>query len=228
MNYPLRSAVISYVSDGDTESLRRATEGLYRRYPKYVSDSLMNILGTHDTERILTALGDRDWFGESNETLSVRRLSPEDRERAKLLLTEAYSIICVLPGIPCVYYGDEAGAEGYRDPFCRRPFPWRGRDLQLTEKYTEFGMERKNNAWLCDALFEIEALTPEYLSVRRTSTDGVHSVTYVINNTDLSLRYDPKSCDTVPDGFGVEVPPRGRVTIVRSGECESSGCCHKS
>ena len=212
MNYPLRAAVLSYVLDGDTESLRRATEGLYRRYPKHVSDHIMNILGTHDTERVLTALGDRDWFGESNKELSQRRMTSETKAHAVSLLVEAYSIICALPGIPCVYYGDEAGMEGFRDPFCRRPFPWNDRDTELTEKYAQLGMTRRDEKWLDKALFSIEALTPQYLAVRRTSADGVHDVLYVINNTDCELRYDTESCCISSGDFGITVPPRERVT----------------
>jgi 4-alpha-glucanotransferase len=33
------------------------------------------------------------------------------------------------PGVPCIYYGDEAGLEGYSDPLNRRTYPW-GREHQ--------------------------------------------------------------------------------------------------
>ena len=66
MNYPLRSAIIEYVKWGNCEFLRHCTEGTYRRYPKCSSDNLMNFLGTHDTERIITILGGESSHGKSN------------------------------------------------------------------------------------------------------------------------------------------------------------------
>ena len=185
MNYPLRSAIISYILHGDTESLRHATEGLYRRYPKHVSDNLLNFLGTHDTERALTVFGDDDYFALSNAELSTRRMTDEGRAAAKKKLLEAYAMITALPGIPCVFYGDEAGLEGYRDPFCRMPFPWGREDAELTEKYRELGNFRKNEEMLADADFEIVSLTEEsFVFTRRR--DG-EKLTAYINNTDAEL-----------------------------------------
>lgn len=57
MNYPLREAIIGYLRDKNADRFRETTERLYRRYPKWASDCQMNFLGTHDTIRILTALG---------------------------------------------------------------------------------------------------------------------------------------------------------------------------
>ena len=49
-------------------------------------------------------------------------------------------------GVPSVYYGDEAGMEGYRDPFCRLPFPWGREDKELAAHYAALGAMRKNHA----------------------------------------------------------------------------------
>lgn len=190
MNYPLRSAILSYIAYGDDESLRRATEGLYRRYPKHVSDTLMNFLGTHDTERALTVLGDADYFDLTNDELSVRNMACVDREAAVRKLKEAYAMICALPGVPCVFYGDEAGMEGYRDPFCRKPFPWKNIDSDIFDEYQKLGNIRKNETLLRDALFEIEELTPErFVFVRRPVNGAGYSLVAVINNTDEEMTY---------------------------------------
>ncbi len=155
MNYPLRSAVIEYVKYGNTEALRRFTEGTYRRYPKQSSDNLMNFLGTHDTERILSILGGEECGDKTNKELSALKMTEEERNSARERLKTAYGLIAGLPGAPCVFYGDEAGVEGYRDPFCRKPFPWSSPDIELTEFYRRIGTIRRENAVFRNGLFKI-------------------------------------------------------------------------
>ena len=50
-----------------------------------------------------------------------------------------------LPGVPCVYYGDENGMEGHIDPFCRRCFDWDSLNQDLISFYKSLGEIRKNN-----------------------------------------------------------------------------------
>ena len=163
MNYPLRSGIIDYVLNGNAESLRRATEGLYRRYPRAVSDNLLNFLGTHDTERILTVLGGEPCGDRSNEELSTIRMTGEQRAAAAEKLRVAWGILFGLPGVPCLFYGDEAGLEGYRDPFCRMPFPWKrveaGEDADLTDFCRTLGRIRRSEPVFRSGRFRILTLT---------------------------------------------------------------------
>ena len=92
-------------------------------YPKAVSDVLMNFLGTHDTERILTVLSGEDVSSKSNAELAEYKMNEDQRITAVKLLKLAYLIVATMPGVPCIYYGDEAGVEGGRDPFNRKPYP---------------------------------------------------------------------------------------------------------
>lgn len=125
MNYPVRSGILAFVCDRDAEMLYDVLTELYASYPRPVSDSLMNLIGTHDTERILTVLGSEPGdYDRSNRALSVARLSPEKRRAAAHLLKLASLLQYTVFGIPSLYYGDEVGLEGYHDPFCRMPFPW--------------------------------------------------------------------------------------------------------
>jgi glycosidase len=101
---------------------------LAENYPPAALDCSMSILSTHDTVRALSLLG-----GESPETREGRanhKLSPAARDRAISCLKTAALLQFTLPGAPCVYYGDEAGMEGFEDPFNRRFFPW-GREIGI-------------------------------------------------------------------------------------------------
>lgn len=168
MNYPLRAAIIEYVKWGNCDFLRHCTEGTYRRYPKCSSDNLMNFLGTHDTERIITILGGVPAGDRSNAELSTLRMTDEEKALAVSKLKLAYSIIAGLPGVPCVFYGDEAGLEGYRDPFCRRPFPWNDINDSLLMHYRKIGMIRCGTDVFRDGLFRIISLTDSHIVYERT------------------------------------------------------------
>ena len=182
MNYPLRDAVISYVLHGDVMKLRRATECTYRRYPKESSDTLLNFLGTHDTERILSVFGEADAQGKSNAELSVMRLSTAQREAAIDRLRLAYTLICGLFGVPCIFYGDEAGLEGYHDPFCRRPFPWNNIESRLLEHYRRIGQIRRDYPVFRDGLFKLLYLSPNALAYIRLPymNDSQDAVLFII------------------------------------------------
>ena len=172
MNYPLRSAVIDYVQNGTVELMRKNSEGLYRRYPKCTSDNLMNFLGTHDTERILTILGGEEMGDKPNAELAKLKMTAEEREIARKKLKLAYGIIAGMPGSPCVFYGDEAGIEGYRDPFCRMPFPWKKIDEELLSFYRKIGTIRSTNTVFRDGIFEILHLDERAFCYERKPFDG--------------------------------------------------------
>ncbi|MGM9606987.1 MAG: glycoside hydrolase family 13 protein [Oscillospiraceae bacterium] len=143
MNYPFRTALLSYLLGGRAEDFKESMETLRDHYPAWAFYSAMNTLGTHDTPRILTLLGEggerrdmsRDWR-------SAHRLSPEQRERAAALLKLGAVVLYAFPGSPTVYYGDEAGMEGFEDPFNRRTFPWGQEDKQLFDWFAALGRAR--------------------------------------------------------------------------------------
>ena len=154
MNYPFRNAVLAFLRDGDAETFYHILTEIYASYPRTVSHSLMNLLGTHDTARILTLLGD-DGKGEflPNNTLAHLSLTEEERKNALTLLKLASALQFTVFGVPSVYYGDEAGVEGYGDPFCRRPFPWGREDADLLSHYRALGKLRREHPALTDGDF---------------------------------------------------------------------------
>ena len=153
MNYPLRNAVIDFMLWGDARLLYDTLTEIYGSYPPSVSHSLMNLLGTHDTERIITTLGCGDGDGLSNAEKSTRRMTEEQYKRGQRLLRLASVIQYTAFGVPSVYYGDEAGLEGYGDPFCRRPYPWGREDAELLSHYRWLGELRRGVKCLSEGDF---------------------------------------------------------------------------
>ena len=139
MNYPLKNAIISFCLWGDGETLYNTLTEIYASYPPCVSHKLMNLLGTHDTERILTVLGrdEDDEFLENTEK-AKKKLTRSQREQGAELLKIAAVIQFTAYGIPSIYYGDEIGLEGYGDPFCRMPMPWHELDVDYRAELLEF------------------------------------------------------------------------------------------
>ncbi|MDY3866924.1 MAG: glycoside hydrolase family 13 protein [Dysosmobacter sp.] len=130
MNYPFRTALIAYLLGGDADEFRETLESLRENYPPHAFYSLMNFLSTHDTPRILTVLG-ADHVPDSKEERAVFRLSPARRQLGLKRLRLAALVLFTFPGAPTVYYGDEAGMEGWEDPFNRAGYPWGQEDFEL-------------------------------------------------------------------------------------------------
>lgn len=142
MNYPFRTAIINFMRKiDDGRGLRDTVMSLVENYPPQVMACTMNLLGTHDTSRILTALID-DFQGERAEK-AQRRLTRSQWVTALDRLYAATFLQYTLPGAPSIYYGDEAGMEGYGDPFCRRPFPWGREDPEVLRHFRHLGKLRQ-------------------------------------------------------------------------------------
>jgi len=172
-NYPLKDAIIVCVKDGDVSKLASTMASLRKNYPKNVLDSLMNILGTHDTMRILTALSGAD-FPEGKYAMSHFKLTAEELAVAKIRLKLAAALQFTLPGVPCVYYGDEAGMEGGADPFNRVCYPWGKEDTEIITWYKKLAEIRRNHNCFKDGEYElIEARDGVFAFTRGEDNDRV-------------------------------------------------------
>ena len=187
MNYPLKDAIIDYVLNGNSSGFIDVCTELYSHYTKDAANLLMNVLGTHDTERILTVLAGEKSSVYTNRELATRQLSAEDRLKALSKLKIAYTLIATMPGIPCIFYGDEAGVEGYRDPFNRRAYPWGMEDANLVEHYRRIGEIRKNEPIYKEGLIKIIECNENILIFARY--DGDDSCVVSIINRSESLSY---------------------------------------
>ena len=145
MNYPVRNAILGFLLGGKGDWLQDVVETQRQNYPRWAFYSGMNSLGTHDTLRILTLLGEEnDRRGDtSRDWRSQYRLCPEKRTLAVKRLKLGSLLLYALPGSPTLYYGDEAGMEGFEDPFNRRTFPWGEEDRELLSWFTALGKARK-------------------------------------------------------------------------------------
>ena len=214
MNYPLKNAIIAFLSERDAEFLFFTMRILYSHYPKAVSDMQMNLLSTHDTERILTVLAGSPQGNEDNAVLSAARLSEEERRNAKRLLKLAVILQMFLPGIPCIYYGDEIGMEGYRDPFNRQTYKWGQEDEEVLAFYRKVTKLRRSLLLLADAYYEGCSCENGLFVFRRF--DDRQTLTVAVNRSEEERGFEApmESCSlfrqvtgrrfTVePDGFEV-------------------------
>ncbi len=191
MNYPWREAIIQLVASGNLSAFGECVQTLWEDYPRPALDTLMNILSTHDTTRILSELGQLSMSGKMPIGY---RMSEQQRLSAIQKLRLAALLQFTLPGIPCIYYGDEIGMEGTADPYCRAFFEWEKVGNEIYQYYCALGQMRgkyreefmSDFAWsgICDGV--------------ATFSRGTH-ITVVINFSDAAIEPGGKclikSCD---------------------------------
>ncbi len=166
MNYPFRTALLEFILNGDAKALADELTDIYSSYPKCVSDCLMNIIGTHDTERIITVLGDKKYKKLTNKELSEHYMTSEEYADAVKLLKLASTLQYTVYGVPSVFYGDEVGLEGGRDPFCRRTYPWGREDQTLTKHYKALGKLRRDPVFKTGS-FKVVEYGKDYIIYQR-------------------------------------------------------------
>ena len=143
MNYPLMNGIIEFVRDGNVNALSHVVFDLVNNYPGYIRNNLMNILGTHDTVRILTNLAGNRLDNAGKDVMARTKLTDEQYKHGLKLLQIAAVLQYTMFGFPCVYYGDEVAMEGYRDPFCRCCYPWGEENKSVLDFYRRLGELRK-------------------------------------------------------------------------------------
>lgn len=137
MNYPFRKSVMAYLFENETISTTEFSKRLKEAFPEKRFGIPMNLLGSHDTTRLAS-------------------LPQANLQRIKLALT----LLFFLPGAPCIYYGDEIGMKGGKDPDNRRTFPWDSISESIRHPVYSYIKElvtlRKKESVLRDGSLEID------------------------------------------------------------------------
>ncbi len=142
MNYPFRTALLRWLGGGDAAEFRESMETLQANYPPAAFYGAMNFLGTHDTPRILTLLG-ADHVPAAKEERAAYALSPAQLARGRARLRLAGMLLYAFPGSPTLFYGDEAGMQGFEDPLNRGTYPWGREDTGLLDFFRALGRLRR-------------------------------------------------------------------------------------
>ena len=135
MNYRLRDILLEFIISNhlDAEDFAYELLSLKEEHGESVC-SMLNLVGSHDVERIMTACGG-DW------------------NKVYLL----YALLMTLPGVPMIYYGDEIGLPGGNDPDCRRCMIWDQADWNtaLFNRIKSLTDLRKNHSALQNGAFKV-------------------------------------------------------------------------
>ena len=229
MNYVMRTLMLDFAcgrADAYLTNERIMTQ--MENYPAENFYAMLNLVGSHDVERVLTMLGS------SEAGVAQKRL--------QLLWTWQMT----MPGAPCVYYGDEAGVEGYKDPDNRRTYPWGRENKELLAACRQRIKLRRQYAALRTGRF-IPLLTegPVYVYARaieggkdvfgKTASDGLFIIalnsgaeaktvtvwTDALAYGDLVDLLEPsKTIATSGGKFTITLPPYGSMVLA---PCESVG-----
>lgn len=184
MNYPFRSAIMQYLGGASPYDFRRAIMTILENYPKPVTDVLMNFVSTHDIERAITVLGGESSAGKDKDWMAERRLHPEQYAKGKQKLQCAMVLQFFLPGVPCIYYGDEAGLDGYADPFNRRCFPWGHEDQELIGFTRQLSAIRHSSDVFTDGKLRFVVLAEDFIIFARLQEAQKKAVLIALNRAD--------------------------------------------
>jgi glycosidase len=168
MNYKLSFALGDlFLGRGDAKAADDELKVLRQNYPKEALYDLMNIVDSHDTVRAIYK------FGGGKDTVAQATRKDFDYALGKARMKLAATFLMGYPGMPTVYYGDEAGQYGSSDPDCRRTYPWGHEDQDLIAHYQKVISVRNSHK----ALFahgDVNTLKAEgdIYAFARTAVDG--------------------------------------------------------
>ena len=161
MNYGVTKACLDLLAFNtiDSKVFRDRVVRLYHTYSIAANQKMLNLLGSHDTDRFLTRVK-----GDAGR------------------LRTAAAIMFFYPGIPCVYYGDEIGMEGGYDPDCRRTFRWNEDSWDKeTRNLIKKLMKLKKEPALSAGTFEVDETDGIITLTRRAAGQTLH---LCVNGTD--------------------------------------------
>lgn len=167
MNYPFRTAVLDFAHGRiDARALRDFLRAQAMNYPRPMYYCLMNLLGSHDVERLKSNLATDVIIKSLPREEQVKlAFTVEALERAEELEKLCAALQFAIPGVPSIYYGDEQGMEGVGDPFNRAPF--REISADLHEFYVNLVALRNSDPVFSEGEVAFAAPTGDMLTVLR-------------------------------------------------------------
>ena len=173
MNYPFRDGLLGYLLSRDAAVFRDRMESIRENYPPAAFYGAMNFLSTHDTPRLLTVLGYSGPWPQSREERARMVLNANEVYNGMRRLRLAALVMYSFPGSPTVYYGDEAGMQGFEDPFNRGTYPWSRENKWLIAYFERLGALRNNRESLQSGTIEFLRAEGPLLAFRRCAGEEV-------------------------------------------------------
>ena len=202
MDYPfLRSVRGFFLGQYDAYQIAEILSRIRENYPKPFYESCLNLLGSHDIGRAISA-----YAGAPDSEAAPREIqyafSPDDAaiETAKIRYVSSVALAVAMPGVPCIYYGDEAGQTGMRDPQNRRTYPWDHQDTKLIDDVSYLCNLRKKHSALREGHMRMGAVGKDLFSVVRYNADEV--VLLFVNRSSRAqdANFFPAALQEGPDG----------------------------
>lgn len=213
MNYPFLRAVRGFFrGEYDAYEMAEILQRIRENYPKPFYEACLNLLGSHDIGRAISAFaGAPDSESTPREQQLSFRPDADAIARAKICYVSAVALAVMLPGVPCLYYGDEAGQTGSRDPFNRKTYPWDHADTELIASVSRLTNLRKTHTALQSGHLRMGAVGKDLFAVVRYDENEV--VVLVVNrsNTRQNAVLFPALLFEGADG-DVPVPLAGAYT----------------
>ena len=168
MNYPLREGLIDFLTGViDAPALKRRLDSLFENYPAPFYTSLMNLVGSHDKARVINRLSGCEPEHTDRAERAFRPLSDDCYALGRERFIKLWRFVCALPGMPCLYYGDEAGMQGGDDPFCRGTYPWGREDTALIDEIRRIDRARHASMAARHGSLALEADGPDAITAVR-------------------------------------------------------------
>ena len=195
MNYPLREQILDLVNERKAiQHVAREMLEMKENYPDYFYYNLFNNIGTHDTKRILSEC---------------------DGSFQKVAL--AFALLFMTPGVPCIYYGDEVGLYGEKDPDNRRFYPWETPNKELMKVCQNWATIRRSHDSLLTGECHFLYHTKDNLFAIYRFTQGEESICFFnFSNFEKDLSIDNWLCDELDPVVVTEIIKRfdvPRLTI---------------
>ena len=228
MNYRLRDAVLGLLTPGSFDSKGFGDSGrvikpsefaarlssIQEDYPKAVFYALMNLLDSHDTERLL-------WTLTPGQATLADKAANEAAGKQRMKL--ASLIQFTLPGAPTVYYGDEVGMTGADDPDDRRTYPWADKagggsaDASLLAHYTSLANLRKSSSMFTSGALKMLMADDANGVVAYGRKEKWAASVIVVNRSEATKTVSIPVSGFIPDGKTLETALNvnmGRVSSV--------------